>query len=86
MPENPGQPGSRTVVWWINDLGRIVEEAAASDAVASGWVDCPAGVGGITRVHGMDADLTGLPVEVLDLLEKKYPGTRWMVATGKRAA
>lgn len=72
--------------WTIDTLGRVRPgEAGVPDPIATGWVDRGAGVGSIEEVGGQPADSAHLPSEVLDLLDRRYPGARWFLPA-RRAA
>jgi len=72
--------------WTIDDLGRVrPSDGPDPDGRAHGWIDPRAGVGGIDEVAGEPADGARLPAEVLDLLERRYPRTRWFVPIHRAA-
>lgn len=73
--------------WAIDDVGRVrrVVNDAEGEERARGWIDPGAGVGGIDQVAGEPAEANHLPSELLDLLERRYPGVRWFVPA-RRAA
>lgn len=73
-------------VWAIDGQGRVRPGNGVADALAAGWVDTSAQVGAIEKLDGVRAVSACLPAEVLDVLEQRYPGTRWFVSAGARQA
>ena len=71
--------------WTIDEYGRVRPATDPQTCRAVGWVDDAGGVGAIDRLDGEPAHAGRLPVEILDLLERRYPGTRWFVPA-RRAA
>ncbi len=69
--------------WTIDELGHVRADCPDELSLAAGWVDTGSQVGAIERLNGEPAVSDRLPTEVLDVLERRYPGTRWMVATGR---
>ena len=68
--------------WTIDELGHVRAGLDPDLALAAGWVDVGSHVGAIEALNGEPAVSERLPTEVLDVLERRYPGTRWFVATG----
>ncbi|MEQ8770251.1 MAG: hypothetical protein RIB60_07050 [Phycisphaerales bacterium] len=68
--------------WTIDELGHVRAGAEDDLSLAAGWVDTGSQTGAIERLNGEPAVSDRLPTEVLDVLERRYPGTRWFVATG----
>ncbi|MFT5423847.1 MAG: hypothetical protein ACI89L_001638 [Phycisphaerales bacterium] len=55
-------------------------------ARASGWVDAKGHIGGVESIDGEVATVDTLPCEVLDLLEQRFPGTRWFVGEARSSS
>ena len=74
--------------WTIDDAGHIRLGAARDPkaARALGWVDPTGHVGGVEFVDGEPAAIELLPTEILDLLQGRFPGTRWLVGDGRAHA
>jgi len=71
--------------WSMDTAGkiRLGKFEAAETARASGWVDSKGHIGGVEMLEGETATVDTLPCEVLDLLEQRFPGTRWFVGAGR---
>ncbi len=72
--------------WAIDELGHVRAGVADDLSLAAGWVDTGSQTGAIERLNGEPAVSDRLPTEVLDVLERRYPGTRWFVPTGEDRA
>jgi len=71
--------------WSMDTAGKIRmgKFEAREIARASGWVDAKGRIGGVEWIEGEIATVDTLPCEVLDLLEHRFPGTRWFVGEGR---
>lgn len=74
--------------WIMEPSGKIRFGTPVAGKVmrAFGWVDTTGHIGGVENVDGEPATVELLPSEVLDLLEARFPGTRWFVGTGISSA
>ena len=65
--------------WAIDELGRVRESRKAGEVYATGRVEERGTVGAIDEIAGQPARADRVPTEVLDVLERRYPGRRWFV-------
>ncbi|MFG0305413.1 MAG: hypothetical protein ACF8Q5_04275 [Phycisphaerales bacterium JB040] len=78
--------------WTMEPTGKIRLGAparsprSARPARADGWIDASGHIGAVETVDGEPAHVELLPSEVLDLLEARFPGTRWFVGDGLTSA
>ena len=75
--------GPRDIQWWVDTTGGFhTSEPDPGDPAAvyaAGSVDPDARNGAITVFRGRPATIATLPHELIDLLEHRFPGTRWSV-------
>ncbi|MEZ6242757.1 MAG: hypothetical protein R3B57_06910 [Phycisphaerales bacterium] len=67
----------RAKAWVMDHEGRVHEDARTCEGAAHGWVDAQGGIG---RVEAVDGTLPG--AEVLEALDARYPGVRWLAELG----
>lgn len=74
--------------WSMDTTGKIRMGSfkPTETARASGWVDSKGSIGGVEAIEGEVATVDTLPCEVLDLLEQRFPGTRWFVGAGRSSS
>ena len=74
--------------WTMDETGKIrfVPLPDSEPARAMGWVDAKRFIGGVEKIEGENAMIELLPTEVLDLLEQRFPGTRWFIGSVRSSA
>jgi len=82
MPHHHAIPDP--IHWWIDATGGFHTESPSEDQLervhASGVVDPQRRTGAIERFRHRRAVVGSLPHEIIDLLETRFPGTRWILA------
>ena len=74
---------------WSMDLSgkvRLGKVDPTTSVRAKGWVDLKGSIGGVETIDGEVAAVDLLPSEVLDMLEQRFPGTRWFIGEGRSSA
>lgn len=79
MDQGTQEFGSGWRTWAIDELGRVRESREVDSALAVGRVEAVGTVGSIEQIAGEPAVSDRVPTEVLDVLERRYPGRRWFV-------
>lgn len=69
--------------WWIDHTGsthtHVVPKAPPAESIAAGKIYLDAKAGVITHLHNKPADLSFVSRELLDVLHRQFPGTRWWI-------
>jgi len=70
--------------WWIDTTGGFhmttPDHTETERVHAGGLVDPVRRTGTIERVRGRLAVVGCVPSEIIDVLEARFPGTRWIIA------
>jgi hypothetical protein len=77
-------PTHNTMSWRINHDGTFLagsdaETRSTTPPFASGTIDPAQRTGTITHFQGLPATLSVVPHEVFDVLDARFPQTRWWI-------